>query len=414
MAREFDSKTNGDIFNDLVADLQAAQLNIAPSKQLSDFSEGSIIHSLIRGVSATISKYWDYFSILTNSFYIDTATGDKLVRRLKDFNYVPKTGTKSTGSIVIIRPAGVVYRGQIPVGTQFTSSFGTVVTKQLATFNNETTKQAIAIPVEALSIGSVTIPVNTPLTNSANEYSKLIVAVGNTVGLGNDNTVSGSPVTGGTDADSDATMRAGFRTYIQNLGYGTADIIEKAVKSLPGVSNAYVKDNSMVIGGVIEEGNHPGSIVIQVLPTSWQLGNIPQSVKDLVSTEVSAKKAAGIRFDITSFPVVKVNCFVNVKTSLQSGSDALSTYTSTTIPNSINNLFSSFIKGSELYAGAVEGLIFDARVATIGVSVSFTYADNSNTSLIGTSAEVGAERKVSPGSESILVLNSLAVTVNGN
>jgi hypothetical protein len=417
MAGDFRFKTYSDITDDLVNDLKENQVKLPSSKKITDFSEGSVIYTILRSIAATLSDYWTNFKSLSDSFYVSTATGDSLVQRLQDFNYSPRLGTKSTGIVYAVKKPDNTFNSSIPVGTVLLSANpqATLTVTRVDNINggftrNATSNQAVKLVVESTSVGELTIDAGTALYTFDPTYKSLSFFVGSS--FNSDFTVfSGAGITGGTSSDTEDEMRAGFRSYIQSIGYGTASIIENAVKGLPGVKNATVFDNSILLTSGQIESKHPGSFVVQVVPELWENGSLPESLKTLVIEEINSKKSAGIRFDVTAPPVTALNCVVVLKTTLGSNNPKVVSYVSD-VTSRVKSAFSSLSPGQSIYVAALEGSLFSSEVTQKGVSVQILYPENYPVQYLrGKSAEVGPSREVKPASsESTITLLGLSIT----
>lgn len=416
MPREFESKTYDNIFSDIKTAIESNQANLPQSKKLSDFSEGSIIYTIIRSIAATISNYWSFIKELTDGFYVSTATGAKLFRRLQDFNYTVKTGSFSTGTVYIVKPAESTSTiTTVPLNTELISSDGSaafniesyVDPTKTGFSSNNASAQAIQVIVRAKQMGPVTLAPGVALFSR--NYTGLTFKVGT-----QSNTTftefSGTGITGGTASETDQEARVGFRSYIQNLGYGTVPIIENAVKSITGVQDATVHDNKLLLQNNTMV-TQPGSIVVDVKPTSYVNGNISQDLKNKITDEINRKRPAGLRFFIRTPELVKLDCVVYVKSTVQDPVQ-LAAY-ATSAKTKLNTFFSSLSPGKSVYLSVLENSIFDASISNISLKIVMTYSADNNSNVAGQEAGNNENREVLPPLTSILVLkNTPTVFIN--
>lgn len=409
MPKEFESKTFDEINQELVDELVTQQQN--NTKKLTDFTEGSIIGSLFRSIAATVSKYWSELESLVDGFYIETATGDLLKRRFEDFAFEMKTGTKSGGSVYVVRPAGVNFTGSILIGTSlFLDKLEFVVQSgsDSEVFGPITsTPAAKRLVVRANSNSSIgNLSAGTTLFSSNPQHEGLKFIVGTSVDASGN--VSGGGLTGGLDDESDEEARLRFKTYIQNLGKGTLSIIQSSVLSVAGVRACTVYDNSKIINNAIDgptasnnQRKYPGNIVVQVQPSNIQDG-LALIEADVVSA-IESSKAAGIAYDIFTVPVTQIILVVNVRTSQASLSDSYKQLIQTTLENKFNSLeidepIRLFALQNELYIADKES--GNALVATGGITV---LAKN----IAGQLIDAGQTGQVYPTSGGILALNDV-------
>lgn len=384
-------KTFSDIENSLITTLEDQQQFLSPNKpKLSDFTPGSVIGTLIRSIAITLSSYWDYLEELVKGFYVSTATGDKLDRRLADFSFARKIGNPASGKVAVIRPKDVNFRGNIPAGTILTK--GSLVFTTAATSSDfpSSTDRAVVF-VDVTSTGNSTesnLVANTALTPINTTYSGLTFIVGSILNSDKTQATSGGLV-GGLDDETDENVRTRFQTYIQNLGKGTPQVIKTAVQAVSGVRQCQIYDNSRVVAGEIT-GNNPGYIVVQVQPTNIVEG-LSASLQAAISIAVEANKAAGIAYEIYSIPVKSVNLTVTIKTALANNSNEWQTYQNA-LSDYVTEFFNNLAVQQAFYPAALAAQLYQLNTINAPAGIIIGCTDDSGMSIIESDGRVVPEQ----------------------
>lgn len=334
--RDFETKTFSTILDDLHLELEAQQSFLPPGKpKLTDFKNpGSIIYTITRSIAATLSLYWQQLEELTNTFYIQSSSGERLKKRLKEFGFETRFGSKAQGTIQVVRPTSSNFTGSITTGTTlFYGRLQFVVTTGSVSFPPQSgIKAVVSVQVEAVLNGvEYNLPVNSQLIPADSSYNTLEFRVGTQMDNNFTNAITGG-LSNGVDDETDEEARLRFQTYIQNLGKGTLDIIKSSVNGVSGVRNCKIYDNSRVINGAIDgpetnnnSRNYPGYIVVQVQPADSNSG-LSETLVAQVKKAVESSKAAGVAYQIHSVPVLEIDLEITVKTTLSSGSSDWNAY----------------------------------------------------------------------------------------
>jgi len=402
---EFEAKTTEQVIADIQENIIQAQDAVVGKPKLTDFSTGSIIGTLVRGVGAAIGGYWQYFKDLTQSFYITTATGESLRKRFADFNFVMKTGSPSKGTIHIIRPANTTYTGninsqeilytdsgefQFTVDTS-TDSFGSPGnTVNFKTVNVTCTENS---SLSNLPSGTILRPLNSSLSSL-----KFIVA---STMDGTYTTALSGGLSGGVSDETEDEARDRFKTYIQNLGKGTTSVIKASVEAVSGVRRCKIYDNSRIVAGEISSP-YPGYIVVQVQPTDLVSG-LSVSLRSRISQAVEESKAAGVAYVIHSVPVRSVNIVVQVRTSLNNSSPEWANYTSK-LTTEISNIFNSLDIKEGFYISALQAKLYAVDPGVSAGGITITCTNDQGQSLANSAGNVLPEQS---GDGGVLVLGDL-------
>jgi len=412
MPKEFESKTFKTINQEMVDTLVSQQQG--NTKKLTDFSEGSIIGSIFRSISSTISGMWSELESLIDGFYIETATGDLLKRRFRDFAFEMKTGTQASGTVLVVRDPGVSFTADIDINSSlfFTGNYNlefVVIsgsyTSVFGPINDIRNSKTLSVRCTSKT-SEANLQAGTTLVSNNPTYSGLKFIVGSNIDSSGN--VSGSPLSNGLDDETDEEARERFKTYIQNLGKGTVEIIEASVKSVSGVRACTVYDNSKVINNSIdgpETSNnlrkYPGHIVVQVQPSNIQEGLA--LIEANIVNAIETNKAAGIAYDIFTVPVTQIILVVTVRTTQSTLSDAYKRLIESTLETKFNSLeidepIRLFALQNELYKADLESGV--GLVATGGITVAAK-------TISGTPINAGNLGEVYPVSGGILALNDV-------
>lgn len=333
MADPFEILTFDDIENDLITRIQKNQGSVVGRPILSDFSSGSVIRTITRAIAGVLADYWIGLRQLVDGFYVSSATGTTLDRRLADFGFSRFVGSRASGPGVAVRPPGVSYSGPIAAGDVLFDQGGRRYVVQASTpgFGPPSSQQVVrSLLLQAASNGDESnVTANTQLASSDTRYTGLTFVVGSGLdGLGKG---TGLGLSGGMADETEAAARARFRLYLRTLGRGTKDAIEQAVRNVAGVvaatvhdrqilTTAYAPDETPVIRRsgtpglqakdlagtlLVDDANNPiyntsydGHIVVYVQPKA---GQDTSALRELVKRAIEANKAAGIAFE-TQYP----------------------------------------------------------------------------------------------------------------
>lgn len=201
---------------------------------LSDFSPASVLRILINAFAESVLELWYAVAAIRRSYYLDTATGPDLDRRMADFGIVRS----------IARPAGGlvrVERATIIIGTTPFIEAGTIVRT-----SREPLKRYKAARNPASSTGEWS------LVAGPNDISVISVEVGaaGNVGAGEIDTFdSGLPnginsvsnpsaIGNGKDTATDSEARDQLRSYLRSLTRGTIPSIRHAVLTFTDAGGA--------------------------------------------------------------------------------------------------------------------------------------------------------------------------------
>jgi uncharacterized phage protein gp47/JayE len=321
-------KTYEEIINSVKASLEAFGSGIT------DFRTGSRIGAIISSFSAALADGWNELAALRASFFVNTAAGDDLDNRVSDFGLSRTQGTRATGVVIVAKKAGAPQIVTIPQGTILLTSDGANAYEVLNT--KFVSSETDFIPVAALLEGSeLNISGGTVLLDNNSQFVNTLAFI---VGSGFDE--NGSPIGdigGGTDPESDESLRTRFPLYLQSLARATEIAVRQAVLGVPGVSAAVVKSGEPV----------PGYITVSIPSSSGNIGDeLPVSLYTAVENALEEWKAVGIGVIIK--PVERLDISVVCNAYIPTGSTISPVVWETTVKNAILALNPQFTLGKKL------------------------------------------------------------------
>lgn len=228
-------------FDTIVSDM-VAYISLQSAK-ITDFSPGSIMRSLIEGVS-----------IALEDFYFATYVGFKnYLQNIQKyvFDFPRKEGSKATVNVVFSR-TDTSSSATIPAGTEVQTATGLkFYTTAVATINAGVADSS-PVEVEAQEIGF-----------DYNVSAGAIVTISQAVAYVDTVTNSASAV-GGVDAESDIAYKARFQLYVEGLGRCNVAGLRTGALSVEGVSSAHVEEHFPPISDVnvtvyIDDGSASGA-----------------------------------------------------------------------------------------------------------------------------------------------------------
>lgn len=391
--RDFEIRTFDDLSGEMVSEIQQQQEGLEGRKKLTDFSQGSVIMTLVRAVAAVVARAWIFLEELTEGFYVSTATGDRLKRRLRDFGFEMLPGSRATGAVLVVRQAGDSFTGSIRPGDVLSRGdlVFTVIggSQEFGPVSSDSVVRAVTVQANENGV-LANLPANTQLQSADTRYRGLTFIVGTSIDQAKVNATSGG-FSGGIDDETDDQARTRFQSYIKNIGKGTIDVIENAVKQVSGVRTAKVWDNSRLNSSTnLREGprspsveepegfpGYPGYIVVQVQPVVVEpSGNLTPTMLTAVSQVIEANKAAGVAYQIQTVSAVVIDVVVRIGTAIDTQSADWTNYTAR-LQTTLQNAFNLLNVNDPLYTGALAGdlLAVDRAKAPGGIQLDCTYGD---------------------------------------
>lgn len=217
-------------FNQILADMMADLA--AKGTRLTDMNPGSVIRTLLEVFAAKLDEGHYLAEQIINLFFVLTASGEYLDRRVAERGLTRIQGTKATGYITASRSTPAPFGQLIPKGTTFETEDRSV---QVVTTSDATLAQgqtSVIIPVDAAAVGKA----------GNLQAGTVLKQVGVAVSLIETVTVAAPGLAGGTDTESDSDLRNRYLTVIRLPGTSgnKADYIKWALE-VAGVGGVYVQ-----------------------------------------------------------------------------------------------------------------------------------------------------------------------------
>lgn len=227
-------KSFDQIFQDLVFIVRSS------TDKITDFNIGSVTRAYLEAIALMGQYLSSKIEELESAFYIDTAKGADLDRRLEDFGLPRKTGLKSSGLLSFYSFTTPSSDILIPIGTVAK----TVKDENGSFLSYVTTEEITLTPYNSGSIfpfyssGSAECTIAGTLGNlGAERIIELDSEISGVSGV-----INLMPFLGGTDAEIDSDYRSRGRLYLQSLAKGTENALLAAILGVEGINNASLLD----------------------------------------------------------------------------------------------------------------------------------------------------------------------------
>ena len=262
--------------SDILARIVSANVGIT------DTSKTSVIRTIVESIVSEMDMQNYQISNTYDAMIIDKASGEDLDRLITILAVTRNIATKCKGVIRFGRtsPAtdDIVIPGGSKVSTRIDTSGNTI---EFVTTDAHILKQGdtyVDSDIEAVVAGFTSVGVNT------------LIRMNNPI-MGIDFVTNPSAVTGGTDSESDESLRARAKLALAGLGKSTHDALESAVSSIDGVISVLILD----------QNRGPGTVDISVVSTQTP---VPSELTARIEAVIAENKAAGIDA-LVIYPTIK-------------------------------------------------------------------------------------------------------------
>lgn len=214
-----------------------------------DLSAGNHAWNMTRPTAIAMAEMCEYYLVRAIELILpEWSYGTFLVGHAKSRNLAPRSATAASGSITVSGNAGTI----IPTG----SLFATAAVNDEPSVAYETTEPA-TIPES----GSVTIPIQCTQTGVIGNTgaNTIILVAGKNTGI--TSVTNPDPITGGTEAESDESLRERIAEIDKSQGEsyaGTPADYKRWAKSVPGVGEATIipaQDDSGLVNIILTDAN---------------------------------------------------------------------------------------------------------------------------------------------------------------
>lgn len=247
-------------FEELLQDL--VLIVRASTDKITDFNVGSISRSYLEAI-ALLGQYLDFqVETLEESFYLSTALGTNLDKRVADFDLFRVLGNKASGFVYFYSYTQPTADILIPAGTLMStvkddSGIGRIFAVAQDTYLLTTS----ALPLSGFPY-AVLVPVTATLSGilgnvDAKLITDLITDIPGISGISNP-----GAITGGTEDEDDESLRQRAKLYIQSLSKGTKNALKAAILAVQGVNNVEILDYNDIVDPLGPEAIAPGVMKI--------------------------------------------------------------------------------------------------------------------------------------------------------
>lgn len=319
-------KTYEEIINSVVGSLTSL------GSGMTDFRPGSRSLAIISSFASALADGWNELAALRASFFVNTSSGEDLDNRVSDFGLSRAQGTRASGVVTAVKRVGAPEVITIPEGTILVTS-DSALAYEVSTTKIFTAETEL-IPVVSILEGSIyNINAGTILFDNNSTYLNTLAFV-----VGSGTTTSGEfteSISGGTDSETDESLRNRFPLYLQSLSRATEIAVRQAVLAVPGVTAAVIKSNDPV----------PGYITVAV-PNSSDNAELPTSLYTAIEEALTEWKAVGVGVIIKPVEKLIIDVICNAYISTDSTINPLVWKSS--VENAILALNSGFTLGKKL------------------------------------------------------------------
>ena len=235
---------------------KAATALQAASRQTLDLSVGSVLRALLEA-NATIALWMQWVALqLLATTRAATATGADLDSWMLDFGVVRLQSSPAAGQVLFARTLPAL-AAAVPPGTIVRTAETGVRYAVLADANHPAwTGSAYVLPA---SVASVLLPVRALVAGSAGNLQAGAALLLSGAIAGVDQVGNPTPIQGGLDAESDASLRARFNLFLDSRSRATALAIRYAVLSLRQGMRCVIAESQDTAGSFVA-----GSVVVTI------------------------------------------------------------------------------------------------------------------------------------------------------
>ncbi len=216
------------------------------SAQLIDLTVGSVLRAILEA-SASVALWlqWLILQVLSST-RAATCIGADLDSWMADFSLVRLPATFANGMTTFGRITGGIV-ATVPVGAtvmseDFSIQFAVIPQPSNSAWNGS---NGYSIGSDDLSID---VPVQAIVAGGAGNVQALAISVLASPIAGVDQVANANPLSGGSDAESDASLRARFALYINSRSLATSSAIQYAVLSVRSGLRCAVLENQTLEG----------------------------------------------------------------------------------------------------------------------------------------------------------------------
>ena len=257
---------------------------------LVDLTVGSVTRALLEA-AASVALWLQYLILQVMTMCrLATSTGSDVDSWVGDFGLTRLAGTASTGSVTLTCFAYVSQSATIPVGALVRTSDGTLSFAVTADPTNPAWSAATGAYLRPAGSASITVPVScTTVGVAGNVQAGTVNLLAQSIS-GIDTVTNVLPFVGGTNAESDASLKARFVPYVNSRAEATLTAIGSAIEGVQQGLSYAVTENVDTAGNA-----RAGFFVVVVDDGS---GSPPATLLASVSAAVDAVRPVGTGFAV--------------------------------------------------------------------------------------------------------------------
>lgn len=314
-------------FAQMVQDQAAAVQTRA--KALVDFTVGSILRA-VSEANASVGLWLQglILQVLTLT-RLATSTGTDVDSWVNDWGVTRLAATLSAGSVTFSRYLAT-NSALIPLGAQVETADGTQTFQVVLDATNSAWSSSLQGYLLPANVTSVTVPVQAVsgsvqgnvVTGAVNTMTTAIVGV--------DYVSNANPFTGGSDAESDAALRARFVLFINSLSKATIGAIKYAISSLQLGLQCTILENVNPDGST-----NPGFLTVTVDDGT---GAPSSAILTTAAEVVGATRAGGVMWGVFAPIVLQANIAIVISTGTGYDHNVVVGLVATAVTNFVNAL----------------------------------------------------------------------------
>lgn len=264
---------------------------ITNSTKINNVRPGSVTRTMVEALLAELDIQYYQIKRIFDNIDLDTATGEGLERLIKILGVVRKNATQCTANLVFGRSSTMTTDVPIPYGSIVSTradSSGNVVEFKVVEENAILKSGELEVVVDCIAVNSglIYVPMNTVVV-----MNKPIM---NIEYVNNPDTIYG-----GSDKESDASLRERARNVFATLGKSTIAALENAVMAIEGVQDVVCIDCARGVGTA------DLIVVTATIPPH-------EDLIDIIDGVIYETKAAGIDVQIVYPEVISINVSVDI------------------------------------------------------------------------------------------------------
>lgn len=324
------------------------------NSELANFPEYGNLYAIYRSVAAAIVEQDVKIDTVSSNLFLNSATGEALDNKGREFNINRREGIPSTGGIIVLGNTT-----SIPAGTILTDS---------QTGLQFTVVQRITLTAQR-GVGTIECVEFTSLANleaGRELFSSLFPNIRFIVGTSYDPFLSlyRGGLIGGSERETDNKLRQRIIRTLSTLSTSTVNALELAALNINGVSRVNIVENN------------PGLGYITVY-----INNSQKNILNQVKSILNNTKPVGVAIQIKSFSSVSVDIGLTVTAFSTANTVNLNNSISAAIQSLLNNLGSGSTLSREAIAGAVLNVQNVVNVAVTNPTSNITISSNEILSL---------------------------------